>query len=59
MKNRKGQRQEHNVHFNQNNPRPQNKENLDSREGEGQIFKGDDRTHNRKDHHNKPNRSKH
>jgi len=58
VKNRKKTRQEHNIRFNQNKPRPQNKEMLDSREGEEQISKGDDSTHNSKDHHNKPNRSK-
>jgi hypothetical protein len=29
-------------------PRPENKDNLDSREGEEQRFKGDDITHNKK-----------
>lgn len=29
--------------------RPQNKDDLDSREGEEQIFKGDDTTHNKKE----------
>lgn len=33
--------------------RPENKDNLDSREGEEQEFKGDDTTHNRKPHSNK------
>jgi hypothetical protein len=58
MNHRKKEPQSHNVRFNQNRPRPQNKEDLDSREGEEQIFKGDDVTHNKKDHHNKPNRKK-
>ncbi len=31
--------------------RPENKDNLDSREGEEQLFKGDDTTHNKKDKH--------
>ncbi|MGN6294328.1 MAG: hypothetical protein ACTHMV_16390 [Chitinophagaceae bacterium] len=30
--------------------RPENKDDLDSREGEEQEFKGDDMTHNQKDH---------
>jgi hypothetical protein len=34
--------------------RPENKDNLDSREGEEQQFKGDDITHNEKEVHNKP-----
>lgn len=34
-----------------NSKRPQNKDNLDSREGEEQEFKGDDETHNKKEHH--------
>lgn len=33
--------------------RPENKDNLDSREGEEQEFKGDDTTHNQKSHSNK------
>ena len=36
---------------NRNNKRPENKDNLDSREGEEQLFKGDDMTHNKKDRH--------
>lgn len=32
--------------------RPENKNNLDSREGEEQLDKGDDVTHNSKTHHN-------
>ncbi len=32
-----------------NKHRPENKDNLDSREGEEQRFKGDDITHNRKE----------
>ncbi len=31
--------------------RPENKDNLDSREGEEQETKGDDETHNKKEHH--------
>jgi hypothetical protein len=32
-----------------NKHRPENKDNLDSREGEEQRFKGDDITHNKKE----------
>ena len=39
--------------------RPQNKDNLDSREGEEQLTKGDDHTHNKKEHHNEPKKKKH
>ena len=31
--------------------RPENKDNLDNREGEEQLDKGDDTTHNKKDKH--------
>jgi hypothetical protein len=31
--------------------RPENKDDLDSREGEEQLYKGDDTTHNKKDKH--------
>lgn len=34
----------------QNRHRPENKDNLDSREGEEQLTKGDDTTHNIKEH---------
>jgi len=59
MKDRKRESQEKNVRFEQNRPMPQIRENLDSREGEEQIFKGDDVTHNRKDHHHEPKKKKH
>jgi len=39
--------------------RPEIRDNLDSREGEEQEFKGDDVTHNHKDHRNaKPKHKK-
>lgn len=41
-----------------NEKRPENKDNLDSREGEEQETKGDDVTHNKKEKQNEPNRSK-
>lgn len=34
--------------------RPENKDNLDSREGEEQEDKGDSTTHNKKEHHTPP-----
>lgn len=43
----------HNTQFNANKNRPENKDDLDSREGEEQEFKGDDTTHNQKTHKNK------
>lgn len=49
MKNMNQQQQHHNTRFNQNKKRAENKDNLDSREGEEQEVKGDDITHNRKE----------
>ena len=49
MKNNKAPNPKQNIQFNQNKNRPENKDNLDSREGEEQQFKGDDITHNRKE----------
>lgn len=40
------------------NPRAQNKDNLDSREGEEQDIKGNDVTHNRKETHNEQRKKK-
>lgn len=34
--------------------RPENKDNLDSREGEEQLFKDDDTTHNTKEKQSRP-----
>ena len=50
MKNINPQTQKQNTKFNSNKHRPENKDNLDSREGEEQQFKGDDITHNKKEH---------
>jgi hypothetical protein len=59
MKNTKSPSPQHNTKFNTNKHRPENKDNLDSREGEEQQFKGDDITHNKKEHQNqKPGRNK-
>ena len=49
MKNIKPQNTKSNTQFNANKHRPENKDNLDSREGEEQQFKGDDITHNKKE----------
>jgi hypothetical protein len=38
--------------------RPENKDNLDSREGEEQLKKGDDITHNKKEKHGEPKKRK-
>jgi hypothetical protein len=48
MKNIKQQTPNHNTKFNSNKQRAENKDDLDSREGEEQLSKGDDTTHNRK-----------
>ena len=58
MKNTRPQNTKQNVQFNQNKHRPENKDNLDSREGEEQTFKGDDITHNKKKTHNAPSKKK-
>jgi hypothetical protein len=50
MKKLPNQNPAHNTQFNTHKRRPENKDNLDSREGEEQQFKGDDVTHNRKEH---------
>jgi hypothetical protein len=58
MKNSKSQSPKQNIQFNTNRQRPENKDNLDSREGEEQQFKGDDVTHNQKAHKNKKSEKK-
>jgi hypothetical protein len=57
MKQRKKQPQANSIRFNANK-HPEIRDNLDSREHEEQDFRGDDITHNVKDHHNKPNKKK-
>jgi hypothetical protein len=42
-----------NVCYNVNKHRPEIRDDLDSREGEEQHYKGDDVTHNKKDHKSK------
>ena len=49
MKNIKPQNQKANTQFNAKKRRPENKDDLDSREGEEQLFKKDDVTHNKKE----------
>jgi len=48
MKNGKQQTPNRNTRLNNNKHRPENKDDIDSREGEEQLLKGDDRTHNKK-----------
>jgi hypothetical protein len=50
MKNVNPQTPDHNTRFNNNKKRAENKDNLDSREGEEQQTKGNDVTHNKKEH---------
>jgi hypothetical protein len=54
----KNQSSNNNTGFNANKPRPEVRDNLDSRKNEEQDFKGDDSTHNVKPHHNKHPRKK-
>jgi len=49
MKNAKSKNPKANIQFNTNKHRPENKDDLDSREGEEQQWKGDDMTHNKKE----------
>jgi hypothetical protein len=49
MKNIKNQTPDHNTKFNKNKHRPEIRDDVDSREGEEQEFKGDDTTHNKKE----------
>jgi hypothetical protein len=53
MKNIKQQTPNHNTKLNNNKRRAENKDDLDSREGEEQLTKGDDVTHNKKERKNK------
>jgi len=52
MKNIKQQTPNHNTRLNSNKHKPENKDDIDSREGEEQLLKGDDRTHNKKERKN-------
>ncbi len=49
MKNTKTKNPKANIQFNANKHRPENKDNLDSREGEEQQSKGTGSTHNKKE----------
>jgi hypothetical protein len=46
------------IQFNQNKKRPEERDNLDSRKNEEQIFKADDITHNKKDTRNRQQKKK-
>lgn len=52
MKNAKLQSPNHNPKANSNKHRPENKDDLDSREGEEQLSKGTNVTHNKKEKKN-------
>jgi hypothetical protein len=52
MKNMRQQTANHNTRLNNNKHRPENKDDIDSREGEEQLLKGNDRTHNKKERKN-------
>ena len=56
MKNAQQQVPDHHPRFNSKKTRAENKDNLDSREGEEQQTKGDDVTHNRKAHQSRKSR---
>ena len=58
MRNTRQQNPKQNIQFNKNKHRAENKDNLDSREGEEQQFKGDDITHNRKETRSEKKRKK-
>jgi hypothetical protein len=49
MKNMKPQTPDHNTRLNNNKRRAENKDDIDSLEGEEQLTKGNDVTHNRKE----------
>ena len=49
MRNTKSQNPSRNIKFNDHKHRAENKDNLDHREGEEQMSKGDASTHNRKE----------
>lgn len=52
MKKMQQQTPDHNTKVNINKHRPENKDDLDSREGEEQLTKGTDVTHNKKEKKN-------
>jgi hypothetical protein len=60
MKNMKApQVREKHINPDNRRARPENKDNLDHREGEEQDDKGDDVTHNKKEHHTPPKKKEH
>jgi len=58
MKNSTKQTANQNTQFNKNKPSPEIRDNLDSRKDEEQESNRDDITHNRKEHHGKPQKAK-
>ena len=52
MKSSRQQTPYHNTKLNSNKHRPENKHDIDTREGEEQLTKGDDRRHNKKERNN-------
>ncbi len=58
MKTSKQQTANHNIRLNNNKRRAENKDDLDSREGEEQLSKGSQITHNRKEKQNDRKRVK-
>ncbi|MFI5129909.1 MAG: hypothetical protein ACHQFX_07970 [Chitinophagales bacterium] len=57
MKKKTSQINKENIQFNSNRRRPEIRDNLDNRKNEEQEFKGDDVTHNKKEHR-KPEKRK-
>lgn len=58
MKNKKVPVPQKNYKADINKTRPDIRDNLDHREGEEQDFKGNDVTHNKKNHHRLPKKKK-
>jgi hypothetical protein len=58
MKDSRSQNTKQNKQFTGHTPKPEIRDNLDSRKNEEQRQKGDDSTHNKKDVHNEPRKGK-
>lgn len=58
MRNLKNKNPNKNIKFNTNKKRQEQRDDLDSRSGTEQEFKGEHVTHNKKDHHNAPRKGK-
>jgi hypothetical protein len=58
MKNIRAKNERQNIKFNTKKHRPENKDNMDHREGLEQDIKGDDITHNRKEDKSNRKRSR-